>query len=45
MKAEIIQALVLAEELGLRPLVAHCRSGLGTLYTKTGRVTLDAWSR
>jgi tetratricopeptide (TPR) repeat protein len=31
------QALALAEELGIRPLVAHCQRGLGTLYTKTGR--------
>jgi tetratricopeptide (TPR) repeat protein len=31
------QALALAEELGMRPLQAHCHLGLGTLYTKTGR--------
>ena len=31
------QALTLAEELGMRPLVAHCHAGLGTLYTKIGR--------
>jgi class 3 adenylate cyclase/tetratricopeptide (TPR) repeat protein len=31
------QALVLAEELGMRPLVAHCHLGLGTLYAKTGQ--------
>jgi class 3 adenylate cyclase/tetratricopeptide (TPR) repeat protein len=31
------QALALAEELGMRPLVAHCHLGLGTLYAKTGR--------
>jgi class 3 adenylate cyclase/tetratricopeptide (TPR) repeat protein len=31
------QALTLAEELGLRPLQAHCHRGLGTLYAKTGR--------
>ena len=31
------QALVLAEELGMRPLQAHCHRGLGTLYTKTGQ--------
>jgi tetratricopeptide (TPR) repeat protein len=31
------QALVLAEELGMRPLVAHCHLGLGTLYQKVGR--------
>jgi DNA-binding winged helix-turn-helix (wHTH) protein/tetratricopeptide (TPR) repeat protein len=28
------QALALAEELGMRPLQAHCHRGLGTLYTK-----------
>jgi uncharacterized protein HemY len=28
---------MLAEELGMRPLVAHCRLGLGTLYAKTGQ--------
>jgi len=31
------QALALAEELGLRPLQAHCHLGLGTLYAKTGQ--------
>jgi class 3 adenylate cyclase/tetratricopeptide (TPR) repeat protein len=31
------QALALAEELGMRPLVAHCHFGLGTLYAKTDR--------
>jgi DNA-binding NtrC family response regulator/tetratricopeptide (TPR) repeat protein/class 3 adenylate cyclase len=31
------QALTLAEELGMRPLQAHCHHGLGTLYT-TGRL-------
>jgi class 3 adenylate cyclase/tetratricopeptide (TPR) repeat protein len=31
------QALALAEELGMRPLVAHCRLGVGTLYQKVGR--------
>jgi tetratricopeptide (TPR) repeat protein len=31
------QALALAEELGIRPLVAHCHLGLGTLYAKTTR--------
>jgi DNA-binding winged helix-turn-helix (wHTH) protein/tetratricopeptide (TPR) repeat protein len=29
------QALALAEELGMRPLVAHCHRGLGTLYAQT----------
>jgi tetratricopeptide (TPR) repeat protein len=32
------QALALAEELGMRPLQAHCHHGLGTLYLKTGRL-------
>jgi class 3 adenylate cyclase/tetratricopeptide (TPR) repeat protein len=31
------QALTLAEELGMRPLVAHCHLGLGTLYVNLGR--------
>ena len=31
------QALTLAEELGMRPLQAHCHRGLGTLYAKTGQ--------
>jgi tetratricopeptide (TPR) repeat protein len=31
------QALALAEELGMRPLVAHCHLGLGTLYATTGQ--------
>ena len=31
------QALALADELGMRPLVAHCHRGLGTLYQKSGR--------
>jgi tetratricopeptide (TPR) repeat protein len=30
------QARALAEELGMRPLVAHCHLGLGTLYAQTG---------
>jgi tetratricopeptide (TPR) repeat protein len=29
------QALALAEELGMRPLQAHCHRGLGTLYAQT----------
>jgi tetratricopeptide (TPR) repeat protein len=29
-------ALALADELGMRPLVAHCHLGLGTLYRRTG---------
>jgi tetratricopeptide (TPR) repeat protein len=31
------QALALAEELGMRPLLAHCHLGLGMLYAKTGQ--------
>jgi class 3 adenylate cyclase/tetratricopeptide (TPR) repeat protein len=31
------QALVLAEECGMRPLQAHCHLSLGTLYIKTGQ--------
>src|SRR5262249_39694797 len=31
------QALTLAEELGMRPLMAHCHLGLGTLYRRGGR--------
>ena len=31
------QALALAEDLGMRPLGAHCHLGLGTLYAKIGR--------
>jgi len=30
------QALALADELGMRPLQAHCHRGLGTLYAATG---------
>jgi tetratricopeptide (TPR) repeat protein len=30
-------ALALAEELGMRPLVAHCHLGLGKLYGRTGQ--------
>jgi class 3 adenylate cyclase/tetratricopeptide (TPR) repeat protein len=31
------EALALAEELGMRPLQAHCHLGLGTLYAKIGQ--------
>jgi tetratricopeptide (TPR) repeat protein len=31
------QALALADELSMRPLVAHCHLGLGTLYARTGQ--------
>jgi tetratricopeptide (TPR) repeat protein len=30
------EAMALGEELGMRPLVAHCHLGLGTLYRRTG---------
>ena len=30
------QALALATELGMRPLIAHCHLGLGRLYRRTG---------
>jgi tetratricopeptide (TPR) repeat protein len=30
-------ALALADELGMRPLQAHCHLGLGKLYRRTGR--------
>jgi class 3 adenylate cyclase/tetratricopeptide (TPR) repeat protein len=32
------QALALADELGMRPLQAHCHRGLSMLYTKIGKV-------
>jgi len=31
------QALAAAEEMGMRPLQAHCRLGLGKLYQRTGK--------
>jgi hypothetical protein len=31
--------MALAEELGMRPLQAHCHLGLGTLYATIGRRT------
>ena len=31
------QALTMAEALGMRPLMAHCHRGLGTLYATTGQ--------
>jgi sugar phosphate isomerase/epimerase len=33
-EAHYRQALTLAEELGLRPLLAHCHLGLGKLYRR-----------
>jgi tetratricopeptide (TPR) repeat protein len=37
-EAHYQQALTLAEELGMRPLQAHCHLGLGTLYGKISRL-------
>ena len=31
------QAIALAEELGMRPLQAHCHHGLGMLYAAVGQ--------
>jgi class 3 adenylate cyclase/tetratricopeptide (TPR) repeat protein len=39
-EAHYRQALALAEELGMRPLIAHCHLGLGTLFAKMDQ--LDA---
>jgi tetratricopeptide (TPR) repeat protein len=36
-KVHYRQALALANELGMRPLQAHCHRGLGTLYAKLGQ--------
>ena len=36
-EAHYQQALTLANELGMRPLLAHCHLGLGTLYAKIDR--------
>ena len=36
-EAHYHEALILAEELGMRPLVAHCHHGLGTLYGRVGQ--------
>jgi predicted ATPase/class 3 adenylate cyclase len=36
-EAHYRQALALAEKLGMRPLVAHCHLGLGTLYAGISR--------
>ena len=33
----VVQTTALADELGMRPLAAHCHFGLGTLYTKISR--------
>jgi tetratricopeptide (TPR) repeat protein len=39
-EAHFSQALALADDLGLRPLQAHCHHSLGTLYRQTGRDAL-----
>jgi tetratricopeptide (TPR) repeat protein len=39
-EAHYQHALTLAEELGMRPLQAHCHHSLGTLYRQTGRAAL-----
>ena len=36
-EAHYQRALVLADELGMRPLQAHCHRGLGMLYATTGQ--------
>jgi predicted protein tyrosine phosphatase len=36
-EAHYRQALALAESRGMRPLVAHCHRGLGTLYRRTDK--------
>jgi tetratricopeptide (TPR) repeat protein len=36
-EAHYKQALTLADELGMRPLAAHCHHGLGTLYATLGQ--------
>jgi tetratricopeptide (TPR) repeat protein len=35
--ASLRDALALADQLGMRPLVAHCHHGLGKLYRRTGK--------
>jgi hypothetical protein len=37
-EARYREALVLAEELGMRPLQAHCHLGLGKLYRRVGHL-------
>jgi DNA-binding winged helix-turn-helix (wHTH) protein/class 3 adenylate cyclase/tetratricopeptide (TPR) repeat protein len=39
-EASYRQAMALAEELGMRPLQAHCHLAVGTLYAKTSRPEL-----
>jgi class 3 adenylate cyclase/tetratricopeptide (TPR) repeat protein len=33
-----VEAMAIAEEFGMRPLLAHCHAGLGKLYGKTGNL-------
>jgi tetratricopeptide (TPR) repeat protein len=37
-KTHYQQALTLTNELGMRPLQAHCHRGLGTLYSQSGQL-------
>ena len=37
-EAQYRQALALADEIGMRPLQAHCHLGLGALYRQLGRL-------
>jgi hypothetical protein len=37
-EAHYSAAMALADELGMRPVAAHCHRGLGTLYAKISRV-------
>jgi class 3 adenylate cyclase/tetratricopeptide (TPR) repeat protein len=37
-EAHYQQALALADELGMRPLQAHCHRSLGTMYSRVGRL-------
>jgi tetratricopeptide (TPR) repeat protein len=36
-EAHYRQALAMADELGMRPLQAHCHQGLGLVYAQTGQ--------
>jgi sugar phosphate isomerase/epimerase len=36
-EARYREAMALADELGMRPLVTHCHLGLGKLYRRTGK--------
>ena len=37
-RAHYGRALALAQELGMRPLIAHCHAGLGRLFLRTGEL-------